>query len=218
MFEKKRAQHLVADQRPDHVADHDGESAPVGAELVRQHNSRHDAHREGDRKNLGPETHELLIVFIAAAQPDDAECGDVRREPDGEARENNVKDNCESKLQTGKQDRIKIHNELRAVPRARLYSRSINRGEPITFHRCDKSKRQHAPPRLSTASTVASDERVAGALGLINKAAEWGAIWPSGQRARRRLGSPNSRSPRCWSDTSGSRSKVPTSVQNLLPV
>ena len=36
-FEKEGGDHLVADQRADHVADHHREAAPVGAELVAEH-------------------------------------------------------------------------------------------------------------------------------------------------------------------------------------
>src|SRR5258708_37078453 len=75
----------------------------------------------------------MLMPIGAAAQPQRAKRCDIGREPDGEARENDVENDGEGKLQTAKQDRIKIHGKLRARRRAQLYSRVINRGEMIAF-------------------------------------------------------------------------------------
>ena len=44
-FEKERRQNLVADQRPDDVAGDRREAAPIGAELIGQHDAGHHAHR-----------------------------------------------------------------------------------------------------------------------------------------------------------------------------
>ena len=112
-LQEERRQHFVADQRPEHVAGDHREAAPVGAELVGQHDARHHAHRERDREDLGPEPHQPLVALVAGAQPDRAERGDIGRQPDGEARENDVKNDGEGELQTGQQDRIKIHRYLR---------------------------------------------------------------------------------------------------------
>ena len=112
-LQEERRQHLVAEQRPQHVAGDDREAAPIGAELVGQHDARHHAHRKRDREDLGPEPHQPLVALVAAAQPDRAERGDIGRQADGEARENDVKNDGEGELQTGQQDRIKIHRGLR---------------------------------------------------------------------------------------------------------
>ena len=118
-LQEERRQHFVAEQRPEHVAGDDREAAPIGAELVGQHDARHHAHRERDREDLGPESHQPLVALVAGAQPDRAERGDIGRQADGEARENDVKDDGEGELQTGQQDRIKVHRYLRpgAPPR-----------------------------------------------------------------------------------------------------
>ena len=60
-FEEERGEHLVAGERPDDVAGDDREAAPVGAELVGQHDARDDAHAERDREDLGPEPGEPLV-------------------------------------------------------------------------------------------------------------------------------------------------------------
>ena len=62
-FEEEGGQHLVADQRADDVAGDDREAAPVGAELVGQHDPRHDAHAERHREDLGPEPREPVIAL-----------------------------------------------------------------------------------------------------------------------------------------------------------
>ncbi len=110
-------QHLVAEQRSEHVAAKNREPAPISADLVGQHDPRHHAHRERDCENLGPELHQLPVAVRAGAQPDRAERGDIGRQPDGEARKNDVKNDGEGELQPGQQDRIKIHCGLRVGAR-----------------------------------------------------------------------------------------------------
>jgi hypothetical protein len=41
------------------------------------------------------------MALLAAFEPERAERGDIGRQPDGEAREDDVKDNGEGKLQPG---------------------------------------------------------------------------------------------------------------------
>jgi hypothetical protein len=70
--------------------------------------------------------HEVLVAIVAGAQPDCTERRQVRREADGKAREYDVKNDGEGKLQTGKHDRIKIHGKLRSnVLKQFNYSRRL---------------------------------------------------------------------------------------------
>ena len=108
-LEEERGQHLVADRRADDVAGDDREAAPVGAELVGQHDARHDAHAERHREDLGPEARELLVAVRAAAQPHRQQRRNVGREPDGEAREDDVKRDRERELKAGEEDGIEVH-------------------------------------------------------------------------------------------------------------
>jgi len=55
----------------------------------------------------------VLVAVIAAAQPHHAEGCEIGRQPDREARENDMEDDREGELQAGQQDRIKIHHTLR---------------------------------------------------------------------------------------------------------
>ena len=108
-LQEKRGQHFVTEQRTEHIAGRDREPAPVGADLVGQHDAGHHAHCERDREDLGPEPHQQLKAFIAGAQPHRAERGDVGRQADGEARKNDVEDDGEGELQPGQHDRIEFH-------------------------------------------------------------------------------------------------------------
>ena len=116
-LEEERGQHLVADQRADDVADHDREAAPVGAELVAQHDAGHDAHRERHREDPGPEPHDPVIALLAGAQPKHPERRDIGRQPDREGRKNDVERDGEGELQARQQDGIEVHRVvLREAP------------------------------------------------------------------------------------------------------
>ena len=79
-LQEERGQHLVADQRPDHIADDRREAAPVGAELVGQHDARDDAHRERHGENLGPERREPREAAPLPVAAHSTERGDIGRE------------------------------------------------------------------------------------------------------------------------------------------
>ena len=68
-LQKERGDHLVGDQRADHVAGEFGVARPVGAELVAHHDAGDDAETEGDREDLHPEPEEVAVERIARAQP-----------------------------------------------------------------------------------------------------------------------------------------------------
>ena len=111
-LEEERGQHLVADHRADDVAGDLREAAPVGAELVRQHDARHHAHREGDGEDLGPEPRQRAVVLAAGAQVGDQQGGDERRQADREGREDDVEADGEGKLDAGEQHqrvRCEVH-------------------------------------------------------------------------------------------------------------
>ena len=78
-LEEEGNQDLVADHRPDDVADYGREPAPIGAELVRQDNSRHHAQGKGDGEDLGPELGQEPIALPSRAHPHDAQRRDIRR-------------------------------------------------------------------------------------------------------------------------------------------
>ena len=109
-------QHLVTDQRADHVAGEDREAAPVGAELVREHDTRDDAHRERHREDARPEPRQALIAFDAGRRPHHQQRRDVGGQPDRESRKDDVKDDRECELQPSNECRIEFHHGLRRVP------------------------------------------------------------------------------------------------------
>src|SRR5262249_1078364 len=61
------------------------------------------------RENLGPEPRELAVMLLAGAHPHDAERRDVRRQPDGEGREDDVPNDGEGELEAGNEERIELH-------------------------------------------------------------------------------------------------------------
>ena len=108
-LEEEGGQHLVADQRPDDIADDDRELAPVGAELIREDDPRDDAHGEGYREDARPEPGELAVARLAGAPPDDEERRDPGRKADREGREDDVERDREGELQTREKDGIEFH-------------------------------------------------------------------------------------------------------------
>ena len=119
-LEEERSEHLVAHKGADDVADTRREPAPVRAELVGKNDPRHHAHCERDREDLRPETRERVVVAPPRAEPHHLERRDVGREPDREAREDDVKGDRESKLDAREQKRIEIHDagpDVRQVAR-----------------------------------------------------------------------------------------------------
>src|SRR6201987_5130292 len=59
-------------------------------------------------------------MLLAGAHPHDAERRDIRRQPDGEGRENDVQNDGEGELQPGNEDGIELHGinpQTSAVPR-----------------------------------------------------------------------------------------------------
>src|SRR6185312_2671025 len=110
---KKRGQHLVAHQGPDDIARDYRKAAPVGAELIGQHDAGNDAHRERDGKDLGPEMCEPVIVLALLPQPQHFKRGDVGRKPDREGRKDDVERYREGKLNPREMYRIELHRSLR---------------------------------------------------------------------------------------------------------
>ena len=128
-LQEKRGQHLVADQRADDVAGEDREAAPVGAELVGQHDPGDDAHRERHREDAGPEPRQPLVAVPAGRDPHHQQRGDIGRQPDGEGREDDVERDRESELQSRDQDRIEFHRH--APPPSRGYDYGTLRDLPM---------------------------------------------------------------------------------------
>ena len=108
-FEEERGQDLVAEQGSEHVAGDHGEPAPVGAELVGQHDARHHAHGEGDREDLGPEEREPMKALLAGRDPHQCQRRHIGGEPDGEARKDDVEREGEARLDAVEQNGIEIH-------------------------------------------------------------------------------------------------------------
>ncbi len=107
-LEEERGQHLVAEQRPEHVADDDREVAPVGAELVGQHDAGDDAHGEGHGEDLGPEARQAMQVLAPGHPPAHEQRRDEGREPDREAREDDVEGDREARTGSGPAERRRI--------------------------------------------------------------------------------------------------------------
>ena len=145
-FEEEGGQHLVADERADDVADDDREAAPIGAELVAEHDARHHAHGERDREDLGPEPRQPVQVLAAGDEPAEQQRRDEGGQPDREAREDDVERDREGELQPGKQDGIEVH---RSFPRCRARS---NRGaaHDRDVRRCARSRNRHCAHQPSS--------------------------------------------------------------------
>ena len=104
---------LVRHERRDHVRRGIGIAAPVGTELERHHDSRHDAHPERDRKDLDPERRDPEVYALRGGEVQPFQHRDVGREPDRERREQEVKGDDERELDAGEQQRIERHREPR---------------------------------------------------------------------------------------------------------
>jgi hypothetical protein len=113
-LQEERHQHFVADHRTDEIADDHRETAPVGAELVGQHQAGHNAHGERHGKDLGPEPRQPQQVVLAGHHPAHQQGRDEGGRADGEAWKNDVKRNGECELQASKQFGIKMHGALLA--------------------------------------------------------------------------------------------------------
>ena len=68
-LEKKGGQHFIGHERTDHRSRLVGKHCPVGAELIRHDDARHDAHAEGDCKNLEPVFEQRQVNLAARAKP-----------------------------------------------------------------------------------------------------------------------------------------------------
>jgi hypothetical protein len=123
-LKEKRRQHLIGHQRADDRAGFVGEHGPVGAELVRHHDAGHDAHAEGDGKNLQPVIEQVDEDLTAGPQPQRFEDGEIAGKPDGEGRKHDVKAHRERKLQARQRDCVETV-EHRGPPKdqsARCYN------------------------------------------------------------------------------------------------
>ncbi len=108
-LQEEGGQHLVADQRPDDVADHMREAAPVGAELVGEHDARHHAHGEGHGEDLGEEPRDAVVALMPGGDPQHFQRRDIGREADGEAREDDVEGDGKGELDARQKDGIEFH-------------------------------------------------------------------------------------------------------------
>jgi len=74
------------------------EAAPVRAELPRHHDTRNHAHAEIHGKDFRPVVVEIAIRFAPGLEPERLEHGEETREPDRDCPEDDVKADCETKL------------------------------------------------------------------------------------------------------------------------
>ncbi len=133
-FEEECRQNLVAEQGSEHISDDDREAAPVGAELVGQHDPRHHAHGEAHGEDLGPEARQAMEMVLARDSPAYEEGRDERRETDREAREDDVEGDRERELDAREQCGVEIHvaPALLTGPYPRqTYTCVTDRGFPI---------------------------------------------------------------------------------------
>ena len=89
-LEEEGGQHLVAHERADHRAGLVGENAPVGAELVGEHDAGDDAHAEGERERLHPEPEEPDVAVLSGPEPEALEHREIAAEADGKRRKDDV--------------------------------------------------------------------------------------------------------------------------------
>ena len=118
-------QHLVAQERADHVAGGDGELAPIRAELVGHGHAGDDSHGEGYREYLRPVAREPLKAVVAAEEPDAFKRRDIGRQPNREGRKDDVKSHRERELDS-RQERGIHSKKHRWALRQRHYCGPVN--------------------------------------------------------------------------------------------
>ena len=105
-LQEERGQHLGREQRAGDVAHAQHEPRPVGAELERHDDAGDHAHREGEREDLDPQLVGLQPGRLAGARVLRAEIHQDPGEPDGDAREQDVKRDVEPELGPRKQEGV----------------------------------------------------------------------------------------------------------------
>jgi hypothetical protein len=112
-LEQKRGECLVAEQRPlQRPLDRSGllgEHAPVGAELERHDDSRHDAHAERHREDFDPEVEQAPVDGVADREPHPFHCRQPCGQPDREGREDDVERHREGELESREQHNAGVH-------------------------------------------------------------------------------------------------------------
>jgi hypothetical protein len=99
-FQEERRQYLVGQQRPGDIADRVHEARPVGAELETHGDAANDAEGEGQREYFYPEPvriHPFLVAGRVESQLEEQQCPGKR---DGNHREQDMKADVRSELQT----------------------------------------------------------------------------------------------------------------------
>ena len=114
-LEEERGQHLVGHQRPDHRPGDVGEHRPVGAELIRHHDARNDAHGEGDGEDLEPVLEEPQIGLVPRPEKQPVHHRQIARQSDREGREEEMEGDGEGELEPRQKYRVETC-ELRHVP------------------------------------------------------------------------------------------------------
>ena len=108
-LEKERDHAFVCEQRAEDIRAALGKPAPVGAELKRHHDARHDAHAERHGEDARPEHRQPQIDRIALDEVQPLEQHDEGGESDGERREQDVERDHERELHARQEDRIQFH-------------------------------------------------------------------------------------------------------------
>jgi len=108
-LQKEGHQHLIGEERADHIAGALGKDAPVGADLVGEHDPGHHPHGEAEREQVNPEAHERPVDRTPSAQPQDAEDDDEAGYADAVGRPQDVIADRERELRAGDQQAVESH-------------------------------------------------------------------------------------------------------------
>src|SRR5690606_24178999 len=114
-LEVECCQDFIADQWANDVAGKFGKTAPVGAELVGEHDAGDHAHGKRNSEDLGPEASEAMVFFVLRAPPCKQQHGDEGRQTDREGGEDDVEGYREGKLDSCQKDGIQVHASLPAL-------------------------------------------------------------------------------------------------------
>ncbi len=109
-FEKEGRQPFIGEQRREDVCGRVGKPAPVGAELERHDDARHDAHAERHGENLDPEGRDAEIDLAPGREMQALEDGDERGKPDREGRQQEMPRDDPGELEPRQQKRIESHS------------------------------------------------------------------------------------------------------------
>src|SRR4029453_2522319 len=107
-LEKEGGQHLVGHQRADDVAAASRQLAPIGAELVGEHDARHHAHAERYGEDLRPVLGDAEIDVLAGPEPQRLEHDEPGGKADGERRKEDVEGDGERELDARQKKRVEL--------------------------------------------------------------------------------------------------------------